>query len=223
MKRFVIVFLTLATLLCATAPHALAIGFGLYGMGGLGSADWSDDHLPKFGTETGRKAIGISLDTSLSGQHIFNYHLNIGRETFTSKNFVARRDTIPSNQTKGDLELEGMVMSHTFGFGGAVSDSVRMWMGPEIRWHWVKGTPAASPNFDIDGAGFGWGASLGANFNFSSSFTLMVRAGYIMQRYLLDGSGYVKAGAPYSSNSYNVDEQFTYLSLEFLFRSPGDK
>ncbi len=221
MKKYIIISLSLAILLCASVPQALAFGFGFYGMGGIGSADWSDDYTPNFSTDTGHRAFGLSLDTGLSDRHFFNYHLNIGRETFTSKDFVTR-DGSPID-TKGNLELDGMVVSQTFGFGGPLSNSVKMWLGPEIRWHWAKGSPAASPSFDIDGPGFGYGASLGLNFNFPSGLTLMIRAGYIMQYYRLDGSGYVTGSSFHSSTSYDVDEQFTYLSLELLFRSPGDR
>ncbi len=223
MKRYIIVFLAAVALLCVTAPRASAVGFGFYGMGGAGSADWKDDQpIPKFSTDTAHKAFGITLDTGLSGRHFFNYHLNLGRETFTSKDFIARDGV--SAQTKSDLDLEGMVMSHTFGFGAELSDHVKLWMGPEIRWHWVTGTPAQASKFDVSGAGFGFGPSLGVNFNFSSGLTLMVRAGYIMQSYSLDGSGYVNnTTTNYSYNYYDVDERFTYLSLEFLFRSPGDR
>ncbi len=220
MKRYGIAILIFAVCLIATEPRAFAVGFGFYGLGGSGSADWSDDYLPKFSADTEHRAFGISLDTGLSGRHLFNYHLNIGRETFTNKNFIAR-DGI--NSTTSSLDMDGIVMSHTFGFGGALSQSVRLWVGPEIRWHWVKGSPDASPNFDVKGGGFGFGPSLGVNFNFSSGLTLMVRAGYIMQTYSLDGSGYVTGSSLSSSNSYDVDERFTYLSLEFLFRTPGDR
>ncbi len=220
MKRYLLMFAALAAIICNGAPQAFAVGFGFYGMGGVGSADWNDDQIPKFTTDTQHRALGISLDTGLSNRHFFNYHLNIGRETFTSKNFVAR-DGIDS--VKGDLELDGLVISNTFGFGGQLSDSVRMWMGPEVRWHFVKGTPAKSPNFNLDGAGFGFGASLGLNFNFPSGLTLMVKAGYIMSKYALDGEGNVTSTGMYSYNTYDADDKFTYLQFEFLFRSPGDR
>jgi hypothetical protein len=213
--------MTVAALLCLAAPQVFAAGFGFYGMTGVGSTDWDDDYTPKFSTDSRHRAFGMSLDTGLSSDRFFNYHLNLGREKFASSNFIARGSS--SNKAIGEVELDGMVMSHTFGFGMEFSDTVKLWMGPEIRWHWVKGSPSNvnAANFDLDGAGFGFGPSMGVNFNFPSGLTLLVKAGYIMSNYSIDGKGDING--TYSTNNYHADENFTYVMLEFLFRTPGDR
>ncbi len=198
-----------------------AAGFGLYGSFGSGSADFTDEYiLPKFSTDSQHEAIGITFDSNLASDRIFNYHLEIGRDAFTSKNFIARNETgTPSIES--DLDLAGLVMSNTFGFGGQLSDTVRMWMGPEIRLHWVRGAPSQAPNFDLIGVGIGFGPSLGLNINLPSGLTIMLKGGYIISHYSLDGEGYINTA--YSSNSYDVDERFAYLNLEFLFRTRRER
>jgi hypothetical protein len=215
--------LTLLLLSCITSllysAQAMAVGFGFYGSVGKGSAEWDDDYLtasPIFELDSEHKAFGVTLDTSLASERLFNYHLNIGRETFTSKSFIDRG----AATALGDLELEGLVMSHTFGFGGKFSDSFKMWLGPEIRWHWVEGSPDKASGFQVEGAGFGYGPSIGLNFNFDSGLTLMLKAGYIMSNYELDGEGFING--TYTSTDYDVDEEFTYVNLEIMFRTRSD-
>jgi hypothetical protein len=223
MKRLYLSTVIITMIFVFSVSTAHAVGFGFYGSGGKGTAEWDDDDSslpPKFTTDSEHRAFGITLDTGLSGRRFFNYHLNIGRETFMSKNFLARDGG--STLATGDLELEGMIVSHTFGFGGELSDNVRMWLGPEIRWHFVEGTLDNAPDFQVEGAGFGFGPSMGLNFNFPSGLTLMIKAGYIMSNYSLDGEGSTN-GINYIYTDFDVDEKFTYVNFEILFRSPGDR
>ncbi len=208
-------------ILIFSASRSDAAGLGLYGSFGRGSADWKDEYtFSKFSTDTQHKAFGITFDSNLSSDRIFNYHLEIGRDKFTTKNFIARNQTGTPLVTS-DIDLAGMIMSHAFGFGGQVSDNVRMWLGPEIRFYRVKGAPSKAADFDLDGSGLGVGPSLGMNVNLSSGLTIMLKAGYSITRYSLDGAGYINN--TYSSNYYDVDEWFTYLNLEFLFRTRGER
>jgi hypothetical protein len=220
MKNLAFLFLLSLIMVFAFSSYAYAVGFGFYGSVGSGTSEWDDDYFtenPKFSLDSEHRAFGVTLDTSLASDRLFNYHLNIGRETFTSKSFMHRGATVTH---LGDLELEGLVMTHTFGFGGKLSDSVKMWLGPEIRWHWVEGSPDKAAGYQVEGVGFGFGPSFGFNFNFDSGLTLMLKAGYIMSNYDLDGDGFINSMS--ASENYDVDEKFTYVNLEIMFRTRGD-
>jgi len=219
MKRFLLLVL-LSLLLPAARANAAGVGF--YATSGLGSADWTDSYssgYSKFSTDTERKGLGISMDTHLSGRHFFNYHFDFGYETNTIKNFVTLPYTGPA--VTSSLDLKGFSMSHAFGFGGKLGAHNRIWLGPEIRAQWGKGSPAGAPNVDVRSFGFGIGPAVGIDLNFRNGNTIIIKTGYQIMTHTADVDGYVSGMSV--SESYDVDERFFYINLEFLFRSPGDR
>lgn len=217
MKSWILFIAVLFFVLSPMSAHA--IGIGVYGSYGLGSADWKDGFFSDFSTDTDHKAGGLSFDTSLSGRRVFNYHLNIGKEVMNTKDFIARNFT---SAYTSDLQLSGLSMSNTFGLGGEISPGIKMWVGPELHLSWLKGSPSNVPGFKLDGAGLGFGPSLGVNFNLPSGLTLLLKAGYLVTRYSFDGEGILDSRFV-SNTNYHVDENYTYLNLEIMFRTPGDR
>ncbi len=220
MKRMVFFFIVVFSVFSASSAHA--VGFGLYGSYGIGSADWDDGSYTDFSTDTNHKSAGISFDSSLSGRRLFNYHMNIGREVMDVKDFIARNAFLTIPAYTSDVELTGISMSHTFGFGGEIAPGIKMWLGPQLYFTWLKGNPSNIPGFKLDGNGVGFGPSLGINFNLPSGLTLVVKAGYLITRYDFDGEGILNSRYIYNTN-YDVDENFTYVNFEIMFRTPGDR
>lgn len=223
MKRAAFLSVVLMTALLVSAPAACALGFGFYGSAGTGSADWEQAFaFDGFSTDTSHKSFGMTFDTGLSTDRFFNYHIEIGREWFTGRSFVPRDTAGTVSGRPGDLDLDGVVVSHTFGFGGELSESVRIWFGPEIRWYAdVSGASQYEPRFKVKGSGAGIGPSIGVNFNFNSGLTMMLKTGYLMSNYDFDAEGYING--QYISTDYDVEEYLLYVNLEILFRSPGDR
>lgn len=223
MKKILLFSFFFAMICTCSFSTADAAGVGLYGSLGAGTADWDDDgyssSYSNFSTDTDHKAAGFVVDTNLAGDDLFNYHLNLGYETFDITDFrIAPTSFSPG--IVSDLQMKGIVMTHAFGFGATVAPGTRFWMGPELRLQWAKGTPEKAQDVDVKMFGFGIGAAAGLNFNLPK-VTIGLKAGYDLVIYNGDVEGHVSAAS--LSESYEVDARIFYVNLEFLFRSRWDK
>ncbi len=119
--------------------------------------------------------------------------------------------SLPINLQVSDLKLGGLMISNSFGFGIVRTDGFRLWMGPEIRLAWPKGSDSLN---DYDFFGGGVGPVLGMNFNLPGTVTFAVKAGYLFMNYEGDST----------TSFYDLDikERLIYVNIGILFRSPGD-
>ncbi len=225
MKRVLLPVLFLILFLVAGASTAQAVGFGFYGSLGKGSSDWdSSNSAPSnydfFSSDVQHRTFGISLDTRLSGEDLFNYHMSLGYDTFQMKDFLLVPYPATGSPVQTNLTMRGFVMSHAFGFGGELTQHTRFWMGPEIRFAWASGKPV--PGVDVDMFGVGIGPAIGFNMNFSKRFSAVIKAGYQIIRYDADVKGSASTTITGTRN-YDVDEKLLYVNLEFFIRSLGDR
>jgi hypothetical protein len=201
--------------------NANAAGFGFYGTGGLGTADWSGDYdsrISNFRKDTNHLGLGLALDTAPARDNLFNYHMNIGYDRFSNRGGGAW----------GEADFEGVLLSNNFGFGALINPTTRLWFGPELRLEWAEGSPKQYPDYKINLFGVGIGPVLGLNFNIGQKHTIVVKAGFQYLHYYGEGIGnFAHTTNSQATSSYNyeydVTEKLYYVSLEFLFRTSGDR
>jgi len=216
--RSVVICLSLV-LLCVVIVHAAeAAGLGVYGAIGGGRADWSPDYTTNFKKTTGHLDFGLAMDTAPARDKLFNYNLTVGYGIFRNMN----------NAAWGNANLDGMIISNSFGFGTLVTPKVRIWLGPEIKVTWVDGYPHNYSNYRINLFGVGKGLVLGVNFNDNEKLTTVVKMGFQVFDYVGEGRGFFShetnsASTSYRERNYDVREKMFTLTLEFLFRTSDDR
>lgn len=218
MKKTVYVLFAVLVVACfINIPQAHAVGLGLYGAGGWGNVDWSPDDHDRFRKRAQHLGYGLALDTAPDSNKLFNYNLNIGYEKFSNKN----------GNAWGEADLEGVVMSHTFGFGGLITPNIRLWFGPELRASWSEGSPTTFPNYTMRVFGVGVGPALGVNFNVGERLTFVLKGGYQYLSYYGYGRGQFDhvTNTAISSHKYYYDahEKLFYLAIEILARTSKEK
>lgn len=206
-----------AVLLFALFGHssAWAFGMGFYLSLADKSSDWRANGVTR-PSAMDHTDIGLTLDTNLAADRLFNYRFELGRAKADIKPFF---DTVPPEK----FEVDGYVMNHDFGFGVRITPALRFWFGPELRFTWMDGTSANDPSVDLDLAGWGVGAAAGLNINFPGPVTIGVKGGYVVMNYR--GTGAYSTAVPgiYADRHYNVDEDLTYLTVMLMFRTGRDR
>lgn len=216
MKRTVFLSLCLVAVLGFGLSDAMAVGLGVYGGLSSGNSDWTtDDNYGSydFKMDSGHTEAGLVLDTAVAKDRLFNYRLNLGYLKSTYKD------------DSGDkLELDGFAMTHSFGFGVLRTENVRLWLGPQLRFSYVTGSPkGGSDNYSQFGVGIA--PVLGININLGPVVTLAVDGGYRFSSYFgtYDYTNYSYSGYSYSdTGSYTVSEQTPFVNVSLIFRM-GDK
>jgi hypothetical protein len=220
MKTLKSLFAALALVCFFGLPDAYAVGLGLYGSTGGGTADWSPDTTADFRKSSEHQSYGFALDTAPASDNLFNYNLNFGYDRFSSKN------TKHSNAWE-NTDLEGVLMSHNFGFGGLITPSMRVWFGPELRIEWLEGAPSNFSDYKIRLFGVGFGPVLGLNFSLGERLTGVFKVGYQNVQY----HGYGRGRYSHTTDSaigpneydYDIREKLVYVTFEFLARTSGSR
>jgi hypothetical protein len=206
MKNSILACVCFVTVLLMGTPDAGAAGFGIYGSAGDGgSSTWTDDSTPgNFKVDATHKGAGFVFDTAVAQDKFFNYQLNFGYDSFQNKSATTGNELV---------ELSGLMISNSFGFGMVRTEAFRMWMGPEIRLAWPSGSNITG-DYDLFGAGVG--PVLGMNFNLPGTVTFGVKLGYQFMTY--NGT----RDTTMSSYDVKIKEKLLYINLGILFRSPGE-
>ncbi len=210
MKNVLVLCVCFAAALVLGTSDAGAAGFGIYGSAGSGTGDWTrnEGSLTEydFKANAGHQGVGFMFDTAVARDSFFNYQLNLGYDKFTNKAII----------TGNKLDLGGLLISNSFGFGIVRTGNLRVWMGPEIRLAWPTGSKAG---YDYEMFGGGIGPVIGMNFNFPGTFTVAVKVGYQFMNY----TGNADSTAPgVLSVDYDAKERLLYMNIGFMFRSTGD-
>jgi len=209
MKKVLLWFACIVSVLGFGVSSASAAGFGFYGSLGGGSAVWEgSSSTVTFDTDTGHQGAGFVFDTAVAKDSFFNYQLNLGYDKFTNK----------SVSSGSKLELEGLMISNSFGFGLMRTEGFRLWLGPEIRVAFPAGSKSG---IDLEFFGVGVGPVVGMNFNLPGLKTLQVKAGYQFMSYTGEAS-YQNAYGYTDYIDYDIDENLIYINFGVLFRSSGD-
>ncbi len=206
---------TLGIMVCMFAvfghSSAHAFGMGFWKSIGEKTSDWTADGVRKT-SKMEHDDMGITFDTNLATERLFNYRLEFGK---------AEVDINPFFDTGRNLKADGLVMNHSFGFGMQITPLLRFWFGPELRFTWVDGTLSTDPNVDLDLFGFGIGAAVGLNINLPGPVTIGIKGGYSIMNYTGEGQ-YDLGGGFYSWRDYDVDQDLTYVTVMLMFRTSGD-
>jgi len=182
-------------------------GIGLFLNAGSVDARWDGD-APTQEFKGEHLDFGFAVDSNLDTDRMFNYRMEFGRAAWKIDHF--------DNQN-AEADIDGLVMSHTFGFGGLLTDNVRLWFGPELRFTLLDGQLENEVARDIDLFGYGVGAVIGLNFNLPGRLTIAAKGGYVMMNYYGNGPNW--NGSSWQSSSYDVDEDLVYLGVSMFFRS----
>jgi len=187
------------------STQALAIGKGFYIQGGSGSADWTienDDTGVKRdrSPDTSHFGVGFVLDTATDIDRLFNYRFQVGYESFSNEF---------DNTT---YDFDSLVIDQDFGFGIVRNDTLRFWLGPELRF---SISAESSDNYDKALIGLGLGPALGINFHTGGNVSLGIKGGYMIMSY--SGAGVADSDA-LSDLTYSVDEDFLFFNFAVLWR-----
>jgi hypothetical protein len=197
---FVLVFLFVAS-------PVYAGGIGMFVNGGEIEAEWGGDYRT-IDSDGKHLDYGFTVDSNLATDRLFNYRLEFGRAEWKLDNF---------NATGFKADMDGLVMNHDFGFGGLITEDLRFWFGPELRFTLLDGELKNVVARDIDLFGYGVGAVAGLNYNLPGRLTIAAKGGFIMMRYL--GRGPNWDGAIWRSSDYDVDEDLVYVGVSMFFRT----
>lgn len=211
MKKQVMVILAVAAALLFSNTSAHAFGMGFWVSTGEKTSDWTWNNT-RMSSNMEHNDMGITLDTNLAKEKLFNYRLEFGK---------AEVDITPFFDQGGNMEADGLVMNHAFGFGMQITPLLRFWFGPELRFTWVDGTLNNDPNVDLDLFGFGVGATIGLNVNLPGPLTIGIKGGYSMMNYA--GEGQYDTGVGYSWRDYDIDQDLTYVTVMLMFRTSSDR
>ena len=222
MKRVVLLLLFIVLAGNCTLNDASAAGFGFYGSFGGGTANWSPDSGQDFKKDTSHFSVGLAMDTAPARDKLFNYQLNIGYDRSLHNN----------SNAWGNAELDGFVISNSFGFGTLLTPTTRLWFGPEVRLEWAEGsannTAKNISGYKLHMFSVGVGPVIGLNFNIGDRHTFAIKTGYLLINCFSEGEGFYSpetdAFTSYSTNNnYDVTEKLFYVTLEFLFRTSDDR
>ncbi len=183
--------------------NANALGIGLYAtLTNSGDADW--EHSTDNSTvnrDLDQKEIGFVLDTAIATNRLFNYRLQ-----------VAVVDASYDN-----IEMDGIVLTNTFGFGVVRNSNLRFWIGPQVGFKYLE----SNDDTDMELVTFDLGAATGLNYHIGSTVSLTAEAGYKL------GYGVADIGSTASSNEddfdYEISENRLFVNVGLLFRFGRDK
>lgn len=184
--------------------NANAIGIGLYTtLTNSGDADWENTSINStvINRDLDQKEFGFVLDTAIATNRLFNYRLQLAIVDVSYDN----------------TDMDGFVLSNTFGFGIIRNADLRFWVGPQVGFKYLT----SKDDNDIDLITFDLGAATGLNYHISSNISLTADLGYRL--------GY--GGASDSSNTsssnedfdYNINENQFFVNVGLLFRFGRDK
>jgi hypothetical protein len=229
MRRFVVSIVCLAAVFAFAVSDASAFGLGVYhGMGwgsGEQTIDFDNDYEYTYEGKTDHWGAGLVFDTAVAKNRLINYRLKIGYE---SLNFDVddafykvggRTVHINTDDYSRELEMDGIMMEHAFGFGVIRGKRVRLWLGPEVRFAYLGGRPKVGGDLQEDEEfemyGFGFGPVVGLNLNLGSMVTLAWDTGFHYTLYFgeyTDSDGDNEETADYDEK---VSEFFANFSLIF--------
>jgi hypothetical protein len=202
-----ITYLALILISSVFSTQAMAIGKGFYVQLGSGSADWTtevDDTGNEFDTssDTGHLGAGFVLDTATDVDKLFNYRFQVGYERYTDD----------PNDSSQKYDFDSLVVDQDFGFGVVRNDSLRFWLGPELR---LSASVFSDDNYDHVLFGIGLGPALGINFHTGSNVSLGIKGGYMVMSY--SGGAAASDNSNLSDLTYTVDEDFLFFNFAVLW------
>lgn len=199
MKKATLILSVLGMLLFASNSFAVDFGFYLDLGRGSGEAEFDVAYSESFDIDTEFYGVGFQLETDpLNANKVFSYRFQGG---FESRG-------IEEDEENTTLELGGLIINNTFGFGGNISEKVRLWGGPQVLIGYYSGKTDdefSGDEISFQGFGFGLGLAGGANFGLGSGKTILTTT--------IGVRGFGIAGA---AEWYDEDERLDGNTTEFF-------
>jgi hypothetical protein len=205
----------LALVLCLAAP-ARTDGFGanFTYTRSMGEVEDTDDFFPDVDTDSNDFEVGVSYDSNLAGDRLFNYRI--------SANLAVVEQDLELLGTDFEIQGLGLSINQLFGFGVVRMPQMRVFLGPAIQIGYV--------NFDDDDQGIDFeehlftgsiGPELGANFHVSHNVTLSLTGFY---RYGFQLQYYDTPFDTFGSDGVLLGDQHRFgLSATLFFRLDSDQ
>jgi hypothetical protein len=189
----VFLFLVLSPLFSFSPLWAAGVGFYLGYSYNAADLEGSPKYLPSEGTTLVADAltfgiddlhhgqVGFAIDSAPLRDKFFNYRGNIGLDVATAK---LKRGLLGEES----LTFYGLGHKSTFGFGIVRTDTMRLWLGPCLRFFFLfTGDHPYDPDYwddDYDDYSIGYlfggggGLELGVNIRLTQGLCLSISAGY---------------------------------------------
>lgn len=159
---------------CAVLPgNAAAIGLGADILAGFGRLKKTDDSLYGGSSTTtrlseSRLGVGVTYDTNVSQQQLFNYRLGISYQR------------MKANTTADNVDLHGVSCENDFGFRLFSDNDLRLWAGPEVKVEYLEGkSVSAGYRSHTSGLAVGVAPVVGMNLHLNSDLSLSLKGGYM--------------------------------------------
>ena len=225
MKRLSLLFcfsLIFSTFLMTTpiVTDSMAFGLGAFYSYGSGDSDVDidDDYSTKEEFDDERTGFGFVLDTTVATDRLFNYRLNIGYKQ------------VDLEYHNCELDLSGISIENTFGFGVFRNKALRIWLGPQINLSYLTGDGnwGQADVDDVWTVGCGLGVVSGINIHAGPVVSICFDLGwrYNMNWGQMDYSyyDYYYGHYYYESDTCDVtiDGHEIFATISILFRIGGD-
>ncbi len=193
---------------------AFAAGYGAYFEYARGREleyEWNDVKLPKIDEDS--IGFGFAFDTAVAKDKLFNYRLNVGYQWI--------RHDYPSEfgiLQDHEIEMNGLTIDNTFGFGIVRNRVMRLWLGPALRLGFLFYDVADVDFFEFR---LGIGPQLGVNFHLGDRVSLGITGGY--QYVILAGTNdeLIDTNDTYD-DAFTGSEHLIGVKATVFFRSAGD-
>ena len=212
MKRLSLLFcftLIFSTFLMTTPIVTDSTAFGLgafYNFYGSGESDLEIDFDDPFDFEKefdgDYSGFGFVLDTSVARDRVFNYRLNFGYKQvdFEYKDF--------------DVDMSGISIENTFGFGVFRNKALRVWLGPQINLNYLTGDDNWGDDYWT--VGLGLGIVAGINIHAGPVVSICFDLGW---RHNMNWGDYERYDDDYN---LTIDGNEIFTTISILFRMGGD-
>lgn len=178
---------------------SFALGLGL--TSGSADEDWTNNYsFPSSASKFEVSNFGFVLDSNVAKDKLFNYRFSLTKEENKSKN--------------GSLKLEGITMTHDFGFALFKNEFVRLWLGPRLNTALYDTVKDNGVDTGGEVVGISWGPVLGVNLHLKDVVSFSITTGMQRGRYVGD---YISNS---SSSKYDIDADINsrFLNLSVIFR-----
>ncbi len=170
-------FLCLLILASLSVQKAYAVGIGIYGTGGVSAMTYTySGSSPDVNSTDYHYGGGLIIDTTAARDTLLGYRFTAGYE---------RYEFSASGSTR--LEpIHRFSMTHTLGFGFYRTENIRLWLGPQIGIHYLRGRynaseypglPFLTTRVELDYIGMDAMLALGINVNVVTATTLFMELG----------------------------------------------
>jgi hypothetical protein len=149
---------------------------------------------------------GFVLDTNLAQDRLFNYRLNVGVQN-GEREYTERRGSLKE-------ETAGVSINNVFGFGIVRTPSLRLWVGPAVRFSVDACTDCSG--YDSTFIALGAGPEIGVNFNLGEHLTISPTLGY---QYMY-GTEFIEVGG--EDEDFSGGQHHVSLLFSVMFRTGSD-